>query len=53
MLVAGNSGVLSMATQTVMDHTGDTRHIFDATDEDAVSMSAWKTKQIIARAGVV
>jgi hypothetical protein len=26
-----------MATQIVMDHTGDTQHFFDATDEDAVS----------------
>jgi hypothetical protein len=26
-----------MPTQTVMDHTGDTRHQFDATDQAAVA----------------
>lgn len=26
-----------MATQIVMDHTGDTRHYFDATDTKALS----------------
>jgi hypothetical protein len=28
-------GVLAMATQIVMDHTGDTRHYFDANDAQA------------------
>jgi hypothetical protein len=29
-------GVLAMATQIVMDHTGDTRHYFDANDAQAL-----------------
>jgi hypothetical protein len=29
-------GILAMATQIVMDHTGDTRHYFDANDVQAV-----------------
>jgi hypothetical protein len=29
-------GVLAMATQIVMDHTGDTRHYFDAKDVQAL-----------------
>jgi hypothetical protein len=32
-----NSGALAMATQIVMDRTGDTRHHFDNTDVDALS----------------
>jgi hypothetical protein len=32
-----NSGALAMATQIVMDHTGDTRHHFDAADIEALS----------------
>jgi hypothetical protein len=29
-------GVLAMASQIIMDHTGDTRHQFDATDAEAL-----------------
>jgi hypothetical protein len=32
-----NSGALAMATQIVMDHTGDTRHHFDAADTEEFS----------------
>jgi hypothetical protein len=35
-----------MATQIVMDHTGDTRHIFDATDGDAVSKAEGRFKTL-------
>jgi hypothetical protein len=34
------SGVLAMATQIVMNHTGDTRHKFDPLDVKAV----WKAE---------
>jgi tetrahydromethanopterin S-methyltransferase subunit H len=32
----GKPGVLAMATQIVMDHAGDTRHIFDENDAQAL-----------------
>jgi hypothetical protein len=37
MLGPDNSGALAMATQIVMDRTGDTRHHFDKTDFEARS----------------
>jgi hypothetical protein len=37
MLGLDNSGALAMATQIVMDRTGDTRHHFDKTDIKALS----------------
>jgi hypothetical protein len=36
MLGLDNSGALIMATQIVMDRTGDTRHYFDKTDFEAL-----------------
>jgi hypothetical protein len=38
--------VLFVAAQIVMDHTGDTRHIFDATDQDAVSKAEGRFKAL-------
>jgi hypothetical protein len=35
-----------MATQVVMDHTGDTRHNFDATDTDALSEAEERFKAL-------
>jgi hypothetical protein len=35
-----------MATQIVMDHTGDTRHQFDPTDCDAVAEAEWRFKEL-------
>jgi hypothetical protein len=35
-----------MATQIVMDHTGDTRHIFDAKDAKALSEAEQRFKQL-------
>jgi hypothetical protein len=35
-----------MATQIVMDHTGDTRHVFDAADENALSRAEERFKQL-------
>jgi hypothetical protein len=34
-----------MATQIVMDHTGDTRHHFDATDREAVAKAEERFRQ--------
>jgi hypothetical protein len=45
-LVVGNSGVLAMATQIVMDHTGDTRHTFDATDANALLKAEERFKEL-------
>jgi hypothetical protein len=36
-----------MATQIVMDHTGDTRHYFDATDREAVAEAEERFRQLI------
>jgi hypothetical protein len=44
--LAGKSGVLSMATQIVMDHTGDTRHFFDATDENELARAEGRFKAL-------
>jgi len=44
--VAGNSGVLAMATQIVMDHTGDTRHTFDAKDARALLKAEERFKEL-------
>jgi len=35
-----------MATQIVMDHTGDTRHAFDPKDADAVLKAEERFKQL-------
>jgi hypothetical protein len=39
-------GVLAMATQIVMDHTGDTRHRFDAKDSQALARAEERFKQL-------
>jgi hypothetical protein len=39
-----NSGDSSMATQIVMDHTGDTRHHFDAKDLKALAQAERRFK---------
>jgi hypothetical protein len=46
--VAGNrfDGVLAMATQIVMDHTGDTRHHFDANDAKALAKAEERFKEL-------
>ena len=35
-----------MATQTVMDHTGDTRHIFDAKDAKALAEAEERFREL-------
>jgi hypothetical protein len=35
-----------MATQIVMDHTGDTRHYFDANDVEALAKAEERFKQL-------
>jgi hypothetical protein len=40
------SGVLAMATQIVMNHTGDTRHHFDAEDVRAVLKAEDRFKEL-------
>jgi hypothetical protein len=35
-----------MASQIVMDHTGDTRHLFDATDENGLSEAEGRFKEL-------
>jgi len=35
-----------MATQIVMDHTGDTRHSFNATDEQALARAEERFKKL-------
>ena len=35
-----------MATQIVMDHTGDTRHVFDAADEIALAEAENRFKEL-------
>jgi hypothetical protein len=39
-------GGLAMATQIVMDHTGDTRHHFDAKDAQALAKAEERFKQL-------
>jgi hypothetical protein len=41
-----NSGALAMAAQIVMDHTGDTRHHFDAADIEARSKAEARFRQL-------
>jgi hypothetical protein len=41
------SGALAMATQIVMDHTGDTRHSFDEKDAKAVLRAEDRFKELI------
>ena len=36
----------AMATQIVMDHSGDTRHHFDATDREAVAEAEERFRQL-------
>jgi hypothetical protein len=43
---AGQPGVLAMATQIVMDHTGDTRHIFDENDAQALLRAEQRFKEL-------
>ena len=38
-----------MATQIVMDHTGDTRHYFDAKDAKAVLQAEQRFKKLTGR----
>jgi hypothetical protein len=40
------SGVLAMATQIVMNHTGDTRHNFDPKDLKAVAKAEDRFKEL-------
>jgi hypothetical protein len=40
------TGVLAMATQIVMDHTGDTRHKFDAKDAKALLKAEERFKEL-------
>ena len=35
-----------MSTQIVMDHTGDTRHYFDATDAEALAKAEKRFKKL-------
>jgi hypothetical protein len=39
-------GVLAMATQIVMDHTGDTRHFFDAKNAQALAKAEERFKEL-------
>jgi hypothetical protein len=39
-------GVLAMAKQIVMDHTGDTRHYFDSKDAQALAKAEERFKQL-------
>jgi hypothetical protein len=39
-------GVPAMATQIVMDHTGDTRHYFDAKDARELAKAEERFKQL-------
>jgi hypothetical protein len=47
-----NSGVLEMATQIVMDHTGDTRHNFDAKDAKALSEAEERFRERLYSGGL-
>jgi hypothetical protein len=46
LFAAGTSGVHAMATQIVMDHTGDTRHHFDAKDTKDLLKAEERFKQL-------
>src|SRR6266403_4304979 len=41
-----NSGVRAMATQIIMDRTGDTRHYFDAKDPQALLKAEERFKEL-------
>jgi hypothetical protein len=43
---AQNPKEIGMATQIVMDHTGDTRHNFDAADTEALSKAEERFKAL-------
>ena len=38
-----------MAIQIVMDHTGDSRHVFDASDADALARAEERFKELTGR----
>ena len=42
----GQIGSDAMATQIVMDHTGDTRHHFDANDREAVARAEERFRKL-------
>jgi hypothetical protein len=42
----GQLGSNAMATQIVMDHTGDTRHHFDANDREAVARAEERFRKL-------
>ncbi len=42
-------GVLAMATQIVMDRTGDTRHYFDAKDSQALAKAEERFKKLTGK----
>jgi hypothetical protein len=41
---------ISMATQIVMDHTGDTRHYFDTDDTEALLKAEERFKALLPQA---
>jgi hypothetical protein len=43
------SGVLAMATQIVMDHTGDTRHYFDADDKRSLRAAEERFEELTGK----
>ena len=45
--VAGNLGGRAVATQIVMDHTGDTRHHFDAKDSQALAKAEERFEELM------
>jgi hypothetical protein len=45
----GEPGELAKATQIVMNHSGDTRHTFDAMDNDAVAKAEKRFKELTGR----
>jgi hypothetical protein len=45
--VAGNLGGMAVATQIVMDRTGDTRHHFDAKDSQALAKAEERFKELM------
>lgn len=38
-----------MPTQIVMDHTGDTRHVFDANDIEALAKAEERFKTLVGK----
>jgi hypothetical protein len=45
--VAGNLGGMAVPTQIVMDHTGDTRHHFDAKDSHALAKAEERFNELM------